>query len=92
MKNHKSSEEKFNIIMESINTNITVADLCRKYGITSSVYYEWRNRFSEGAKNGLAGNNTGKTLEKERKKIKQMAYDQATVIDVFKKTLERRKK
>ncbi len=90
MKNHKSSEEKFNIIMESINTDITVADLCRKYEITSSVYYEWRNKFFEGAKNGLAGNNPGKA--RERKRLKQMVDDQAMVIDVFKKALERGKK
>ncbi len=90
MKNHKGSEGKFNIIMESINTDITVAELCRKYGITSSVYRECRSKFFESAKNELAGNNTGKALEMEQ--LKQMADDQAMVIDVFKKNLRREEK
>ena len=90
MKNYKTSEEKFNIIMGAINTNITVVELCRKYGMASSAYYEWREKFFEGAKNGLAGNNPDAALEKEIGQLKQMIGDQAMVIDVFKKNLKRR--
>ena len=86
MKNYRTGEEKFNIIMESINTNITVAELCRRYGMASSAYYEWREKFFEGAKNGLAGSNPDKALEKENEELKRMIGDQAMVIDVFKKT------
>ncbi|WP_298278396.1 transposase [Ferroplasma sp.] len=50
MKNYNTSEEKFDIIMESINTNITVVDLCRKYGMVSSAYYRWKEQFFAGAK------------------------------------------
>ena len=32
MKNYRSGEGKFNIIMGAINTNITVVELCRRYG------------------------------------------------------------
>ena len=52
MKNYKTSEEKFNIIMGAINTNITVVDLCHKYGMVSSAYYRWKEQFFEGARNG----------------------------------------
>ena len=44
MKNYRTGEEKFNIITESINTNITVVELCRRYGMASSAYYEWREK------------------------------------------------
>ena len=92
MKNYRTSEEKFNIIMESINSNITVVNLCRKYSMVSSAYYRWKEQFFVGAKNGLAGNNPDAALEKEIGQLKQMIGDQAMVIDTFKKNLKRRTK
>ena len=39
MKNYRSGEEKFNILMGVINTNITVVEYHRKYTIEPLVYY-----------------------------------------------------
>ena len=37
-----SSEEKYNIIMESFqNTNIIIAAICREHGIAVSLFYKW---------------------------------------------------
>ncbi|MEM0136173.1 MAG: transposase [Thermoplasmatales archaeon] len=85
LRSYKTSEEKFEVIMESINTNITVTELCRKYGTAPSLYYKWRDQFFAGSRNGLAGNNPDKALEKEVEQLKTMIGDQAMVIDVFKK-------
>ena len=36
-------EEKYNIIFESISTNQTISEICRKYGISSSTYQIWKD-------------------------------------------------
>lgn len=36
--------------MESLNTNITLAELCRKYNVNSNVFYHWKERFIEGGR------------------------------------------
>ena len=44
-----TSEERFNIIMESFqNPNITIAEICRNHGIAVSLFYKWRKQFLEG--------------------------------------------
>ncbi|MEM3290665.1 MAG: transposase [Candidatus Micrarchaeaceae archaeon] len=48
--NIRSADEKFNIIMESLKTDISIKELCRKYGISVSQFYKWKDQFFEGAK------------------------------------------
>ncbi|MBW1677931.1 MAG: transposase [Deltaproteobacteria bacterium] len=50
-----SSSQKMAIVLEGIKTSITVAELCRKHGISQTQYYKWRDQFLEGAKRGLSG-------------------------------------
>jgi len=49
-----SSSQKMAIVLEGIKTSITVAELCRKHGISQTQYYKWRDQFFEGAKQGLS--------------------------------------
>jgi len=48
-------EEKVRIVLESLNTNISLADLCRKYNLNPNVFYHWKERFIEGGKLALSG-------------------------------------
>ena len=41
-------EDKTRIVMESLTTNITVAELCRKYNLNPNVLYNWKQKFIEG--------------------------------------------
>ena len=50
MRNIRTGEEKFNIIMESLNSNETIAEICRRYNIAPSLFYKWKDEFFEGAK------------------------------------------
>ena len=45
---HWTPEEKIRIVLESLNTNIGVAELCRKYALTPTLFNYWRTRFIEG--------------------------------------------
>ena len=33
------------IVLEGLKGNITVAELCRKYKISETIYYRWRDKF-----------------------------------------------
>lgn len=48
-------EQKIAIVMESLNTNISVAELCRKHNVTPNAFYGWKEKFLEAGKLALAG-------------------------------------
>jgi len=46
-----SNEIKFKIVLEGLRSEVNVADLCAKYGMHQSQYYNWRDQFlREGVK------------------------------------------
>ena len=45
-----TSEDKTMIVMESLTTNITVAELCRKYNLNPNVFYNCKQKFMKGSK------------------------------------------
>jgi transposase len=51
-----SGEEKIRIVLEGLWGEETVAELCRREGISESVYYRWRKEFLEAGKQRLVGN------------------------------------
>lgn len=84
-------EDKTRIVMESLTTNITVAELCRKYHLNPNVYYNWKQKFIEGGRTALSGStkdNINKDLETENERLKRIIGEQTIAIDAFKKTLE----
>ena len=85
-------EDKTRIVMESLTTNITVAELCRKYNLNPNVFYNWKQKFIEGGKialsSGSSKDNINKDLETENERLKRIIGEQTIAIDAFKKTLE----
>ena len=61
-------DEKARIIMESINTHITIAELCSRHNISSMAFTRWSESFVKLGKVTLYGktrDNAVKTLTKE---------------------------
>ena len=50
-----SSEEKIRIVLEGLRGEESIAELCRREGIASSLYYSWSKEFLEAGKRRLAG-------------------------------------
>src|SRR3712207_7209739 len=50
-----SAEEKIRIVLESLRSEDSIAELCRREGISSSMYYGWSKDFLEAGKKRLAG-------------------------------------
>ena len=53
-----SSEEKIRIIIEGMRGETTIAELCRKEGISQANYYKWSKDFMEAGKRRLNGDTT----------------------------------
>ena len=50
-----SAEDKIGIVIEGLRGEMSVAELCRKEGISQSLYYKWSKEFLEAGKSRLAG-------------------------------------
>ena len=50
-----SAEEKIRIVLEGMRGEISIAELCRREGINSNLYYNWSKDFLEAGKRRLAG-------------------------------------
>ena len=49
-----SAEEKIRIVLEGVSGEDSIAELCRREGITQGVYYKWSTDFMEAGKRRLA--------------------------------------
>lgn len=86
-----TADDKIRIVMESLTTNITVAELCRKYNVKPNVFYTWKQRFMEGGKLALTSTkheNVNKDLAAENERLKKLIGELTIANDAFKKTLE----
>lgn len=50
-----SAEEKIRIVLEGLRGEDSIAELCRREGIATSMYYAWSKDFLEAGKRRLAG-------------------------------------
>ena len=71
-----SPEDKIRIVIEGLRGEMSVAELCRKEGISQSLYYKWSKEFLEAGKARLAGDTkheAGGTVVKEmRSELEQL--------------------
>ncbi|MEP0824653.1 MAG: transposase [Nitrososphaera sp.] len=83
-----TAEDRIRIFMESLTTNITVAELCRKYNLKPNVFYIWKQRFLEGGKLALTSSkqeNVNKDLAAENERLKKLIGELTIANDAFKK-------
>ena len=90
-----TSEQKVLIIMEGIRGEQSIAELCRKYGISDSSYYKWNKDFIEAGKARLEGDilreatsDDVKELRNENLRLKEALADLVVRYDVVKKSLK----
>ncbi len=86
-------EDKIRIVMESINTSISISELCRKHGVVPTTFYQWKERFLESGKMGLSGDFTknggaSRELESENERLKKLIGELTIANDSLKKAME----
>lgn len=84
-------EQKYQILMESLNSSETIAEICRKHGVAPVNFRKWRERFMEGGKQALAQGSDGNEYEKKIDDLTRIIGEQTLVINELKKrSIERR--
>ena len=76
------SEEKIRIIIDGMRGEMTIAELCRREGISQGVYYKWSKDFMDAGKRRLTGDtmreaNTTevKGLKDENRSLKELVAE-----------------
>src|SRR5215468_2829355 len=64
---HHSAEEKIRIVLEGLRGEDSIAELCRKEGISQNLYYRWSKEFLEAGKKRLAGDTAREATSDEVK-------------------------
>src|SRR6202021_2447828 len=77
---HFSAEEKIRVVLEGLRGEESIAELCRREGIASSMYYGWSKEFLEAGKRRLAGDRAAtsdevKDLRREAQALKEVVAD-----------------
>ncbi|MEP3033762.1 MAG: IS3 family transposase [Pseudoruegeria sp.] len=94
---HYSSEEKVRIVLDGLRGEDSIAELCRREGISQGIYYKWSKDFMEAGKKRLAGDtaraantNEVKELRREAKDLKEVVAEQTLELRLLKKKHVRR--
>jgi transposase len=89
-----SAEEKIRIVLEGLRGEDSVAELCRREGIASNLYYRWSKEFLEAGKKRLAGDTVReatsdevKVLRSENRELKEVVAEMTLKNRVLKKSL-----
>ena len=65
-----SAEEKIRIVLEGLRGEESIAELCRREGINTNIYYRWSKEFLEAGKKRLAGDTAREATSDEVKNLR----------------------
>ena len=68
-----SAEQKIRIVLEGLRGGASIAELCRREGLSSNVYYRWSKDFLEAGKKRLAGDTAREATSDEVKGLRREA-------------------
>ena len=89
-----AANEKIRIVLEGLRGEDSVAEICRKEGISPNLYYTWSKHFLEAGKRQLNGDTrreaTGsevQELKEQNENLKQVVAELLLETRVLKKSL-----
>jgi transposase len=89
-----SPEEKIRIALEGLRGEESISEICRREGITSSLYYRWSKAFLEAGKKRLKGDTEREattvevaSLRQENVELKQLVAELSLKNRILKKSV-----
>ena len=89
-----SPEEKIRIVLEGLKGEESISEICRREGITSSLYYRWSKAFLEAGKKRLKGDTDREastvevvSLKHENVELKQLVAELSIKNRILKKSV-----
>jgi transposase-like protein len=88
-----TEEQKVEVVLELLAGKLSHAEICRKYGISSTYAYKLKDKAVELLRQGIGhplakGDAQVEQLQKRIEQLEQLAGDQALAIRALKKTKE----
>jgi transposase len=87
------AEEKIRIVLEGLKGEESIAELCRREGISPNLYYGWSKEFLEAGKKRLLGDtkreaSSGEviSLRRENQQLKELVADLSLRNQMLKKS------
>ena len=88
------AEEKIRIVLDGLRGEDSIAELCRREGISQGIYYKWSKNFMEAGKKRLAGDTARaattdevKELRREARDLKEVVAEQTLELRLLKKSM-----
>ena len=88
-----SAEEKIRIVLDGLRGEDSIAELCRREGISQGLYYKWSKDFMEAGKKRLLGDTMReanssevKGLRSEKSQLKEIVAELTLKNRVLKKS------
>ena len=88
----RGEEQRTRIVLDGLRGEESIAELCRREGISQGIYYKWSKDFLEAGKKRLAGDivcqaNTSevKNLRSEALNMKEVIAEQTLELRLLKK-------
>ena len=85
-------EEKYRILQEGEYGNLSINEVCRRYGISTVTYYHWRNQAQDAMKNGLRDKRKNKKSHKEQELEDEIKRLKNTIVEITQENVELKKK
>ena len=89
-----SAEEKIRMVLQGLRGEDSIAELCRREGISQNLYYRWSKEFLEAGKKRLAGDTAReatsdevRTLRREAGALKEVVADLTLENRLLKKSM-----
>ena len=90
-KQKRSADQKQKIVLAGLRNEMSIAELCRRHGVSDVMYYKWRKTFLESGLNGLKSNgkvSSGEVaLQRENEDLKTL-IGELTVENRFLKKIQ----
>ncbi len=67
-----TNETKFQIVLEGLRGGISIAELCSKYEVHQTQYYQWRDQFLHQGAKIFTSDQASKREEQMQKRIAKM--------------------
>lgn len=87
MKISRYTDSQILAILKQAESGISVPDLCREHGMSSSAFYKWRAKYGGMDASLMA---RMKELEQENARLKKMYAEERLISEIRKEALEKK--
>lgn len=90
-KTQLSTDEKMRIVLQTLDSQTSMAELCRQHNLAPRTVYQWKEKFLAGGRGSLDGSDLASRTRNHRKelaRLKRIIGEYAVANDALKKALE----